>query len=103
MYANARRLRLERSQSDKTFEIDALGRTTSYVHDTLNRLVKITCPDSTTKAYIYDFRNNKLSEADQSGRTTQYQYALAGELKSVTYTLGTADEGPSSMLTIQTV
>ena len=53
-------------------------------------------PDNTTTQYTYDFRNNVLTTANQSGRVTQNVYDLAGRLLSVTTAYGTPDAATTS-------
>lgn len=84
------------NNGNRTSETDANNHTTSYLYDNMNRVSKITYPDTTTKQFTYDFRGNKLTEVDQSGRTTKYVYDLAGQLSSVTYAFGTGDAGTVS-------
>ena len=84
------------NNGNKTSETDANNHTTSYQYDNMNRVSKITYPDTTFKTFTYDFRGNKLTEVDQSGRTTKYVYDLAGQLTSMTYAFGTSDAGTVS-------
>src|SRR5712691_4761867 len=54
------------NDGNKTSETDANNHTTSYQYDYMNRVTKITYPDTTFKTFTYDFRGNKLTEVDQS-------------------------------------
>lgn len=78
---------------NKTREIDANNHKTDYQYDNLNRLVKITYDDLTTRQYRYDFRGNKVVEIDQLGHQTNYSYDLAGQVTDITYAAGTPDAG----------
>jgi YD repeat-containing protein len=70
------------SSGNKTAEVDALNRRTTYLYDASDRLIKTTFADNTFTEITYDFRNNKLTEKDELGRITKYEYDLAGQLKS---------------------
>ena len=59
-------------------------------------------PDNTTTQYTYDFRNNVLTTANQSGRVTQNVYDLAGRLLSVTTAYGTPDAAMASSASART-
>jgi RHS repeat-associated protein len=86
------------NNGNKKSETDALQRSTYFQYDNLNRLTQITYPTAptTTRQFTYDFRNNKLTEVDQSGRVTNYVPDLAGQLQSVTQAYGTVDAGTVS-------
>jgi RHS repeat-associated protein len=64
--------------------VDALGRTTRFTNDAVNRLTAITYSDGTTPsvAYTYDSHGNRLSMTDVTGRT-QYSYDQLDRLLSV--------------------
>jgi RHS repeat-associated protein len=64
---------------------DALGRTTSYAYDALNRLTSIDYSDPATPdvAYAYDANGNRTQMVDGTGTTT-YAYDELDRLLSVT-------------------
>jgi RHS repeat-associated protein len=59
--------------------------------DELNRLSKVTYPDTKTTQYTYDWRYNVIDTTDQALRTTHNVYDAAGRLTSVTTAYGTPD------------
>jgi len=83
---------------------DAVGNVLSYQYDNLNRLTRITYPDTTfykyqwnkldlasmtdrlgrITQYAYDANRNLIAITDPAGRTTQYAYYPNGMLKTMT-------------------
>ena len=63
---------------------DALNHQTTFTYDAMNRLTKITYPDTTTTQFAYDYRGRRTSVTDQNGKTTTYAYDDADRLTSVT-------------------
>ena len=53
---------------------DALGRTTSYTFDALNRLVSNTDPRGNITSYEYDANGNRTRVVDASGNVTEFRY-----------------------------
>ncbi len=64
--------------------IDPNGHSTSYVYDSLGRLVSETDPRGYVTRYTYDLNGNKLTETDANGHTTAYGYDAANRLVLVT-------------------
>jgi RHS repeat-associated protein len=55
-------------------------------YDGANRVIAVLDKDGiSTKHYTRDFRGNVLTETDEAGRITAYDYDLAGELVKTTY------------------
>jgi YD repeat-containing protein len=54
--------------------IDALGRTTQFTYDKLNRQVVRTNALGSMSTIAYDAVGNLISQTDELGRTTQYVY-----------------------------
>ena len=73
--------------------VDAALRRTSYHYDNANRVIQTTFPDGTTTSATYDFRDQPLTQTDQAGHVTLYDYDVAGQLTSMTLANGTADAG----------
>jgi RHS repeat-associated protein len=81
---------------NKVSDTDALGNTTKYVYDALNRLVETDYPDQTKSTKTYDFRNNVIKETDQAKNVTQHVYDAAGRQTSVTRGYGSTTTAPST-------
>jgi len=64
--------------------VDALGRTTQYTYDAMDRLIQTNYPDGTTANATYNWRGHPLTATDQGGHVTAYGYDLAGQLLAVT-------------------
>jgi YD repeat-containing protein len=62
---------------------DSLQKSLSYSYDALNRLRRITNPDSSYTEYTYDFHWNRKSVRDPRANTTNYTYDLLDRLTSV--------------------
>ena len=59
---------------------DALGNTTTYEYDLMDRCIKETNAIGKSEKYVYD-RNGRLKEVtDREGNLTVYQYDAAGRL-----------------------
>ncbi|WP_411705409.1 RHS repeat-associated core domain-containing protein [Edaphovirga cremea] len=56
-------------------EVDENGQTTHYQWDALDRLVKVTHPDGSTRQYQYNAYGKVTQLTDEAGRVTQYRYA----------------------------
>jgi RHS repeat-associated protein len=63
---------------------DALLNVTTYTYDTMNRLTRITAPDTTYTQFAYDYRGRRISVTDANGKGTAYQYDDADRLVAVT-------------------
>jgi RHS repeat-associated protein len=63
---------------NKTAQVDAADRRTTYEYDAVNRLSKVTNPDASVLTYTYDFRGQPLTETDAEEHTTAYVYDKAG-------------------------
>lgn len=61
---------------------DPAGRQTEFNYDG-NLLVGVEFPDSTSKSFQYDTNNQLLSETDQKGALTEYNYNEFGRLASI--------------------
>jgi RHS repeat-associated protein len=57
---------------------DPLGHVTTTAYDALNRPVRVTNADSTTRTAAYTSTGFKYQATDENGHTTQYQYDTAG-------------------------
>mgnify|MGYP001583591971 FL=1 len=67
--------------SDKlTSIIDSKGRVTSYVYDSIGRLIKIIDPINGTISYTYDSRGRLTSVTDSIGNPTSYEYDSLGRV-----------------------
>ena len=67
--------------SDKLTSItDSKGRVTSYVYDSIGRLIKITDPINGEIAYAYDSIGRLTSVTDSIGNTTRYEYDSLGRV-----------------------
>src|SRR5208283_678153 len=72
------------SQGNRTSVTDALQHQTTFTYDALNRLTKITYPDTTYTQFGYDYRSRRTSAQDQNGKSTNYAYDDADRLITVT-------------------
>ena len=68
---------------------DASSHTVSYEYDKLNRLTKITYPDSSYEQFAYDDAGNKTSWRKQDANTVYYVYNDANLLTTIDYPSGT--------------
>jgi len=64
---------------------NAIGKSTSYVRDNLNRLTKTTYADGSFESYTYDNNGNILVKTDRSGAQTSYAYDSLNRVTSMTY------------------
>lgn len=71
------------ARGNRTSVKDALGNTTAFAYDSMNRLTKITYPNSTTTQLGYDTRGRRTSVMDANIKTTIYAYDDADRLISV--------------------
>ncbi|MGB8451358.1 MAG: RHS repeat-associated core domain-containing protein, partial [Anaerocolumna sp.] len=55
-------------------ETDRNGNTTTYERDARGNITKIINPDSSSRRYTYDEKNNITGEQDEEGRNTYYIY-----------------------------
>lgn len=67
---------------------DAQGNTAHFTYGLLNRLIKITYPDTSQAAYTYDAVGNLISFRDQNNNVTTYGYDAVNRLTRVTDALG---------------
>ncbi len=68
---------------------DASTHAVSYDYDKLNRLTKITYPDSSYEQFAYDAAGDKASWRKQDGNTVYYVYNDANLLTTIDYPSGT--------------
>lgn len=61
---------------------DRAGRTTSYAHDSLKRLIQVTNPEGGVTRFTYDKDGNLILMALPSGGLTRYFYNNDGQLKT---------------------
>src|SRR2546427_4509786 len=64
---------------------NAIGKSTSYSYDSLNRLTKTTYADGSFESYAYDNNGNVLVKTDRKGAQTSYAYDSLNRVTSVTY------------------
>jgi len=77
----------------KDIEKDTFGRTTTKEYDEFKNLLKTTYPDGTSTSTTYDVTNsNVLTQTDERGTITKYEYFPTGRLKKMTEALGTSVE-----------
>jgi RHS repeat-associated protein len=69
---------------NRTSATDANSKQTTFTYDTMNRLTKITYPDTTTTQFGYDYRGRRTSVTDQNSKQTIYAYDDADRLLTVT-------------------
>jgi RHS repeat-associated protein len=67
---------------------DALGRTSTYVYDALDRRTHVLLPDGTFTVTTYDASGRRSAHTDQSTNTTWFAYDALGRLVAVTNALG---------------
>src|SRR6266849_10655081 len=71
-------------RGNRTSVTDALNNQTTFTYDLVNRLTKITYPDTSFVSFAYDSRGRRTSVTDQNGKVTSYAYDDADRLTSVT-------------------
>jgi YD repeat-containing protein len=54
---------------------DALNHQTTFTYDSMDRLTKITYPDTTATQFGYDYRGRRTSVTDQNGKTSSYAFS----------------------------
>lgn len=59
------------------------GQVTSYTYDSLDRLLSVTYPDSSTVVYTYDALNNLTKETFSNGNIKEYFYNHKYQLKEI--------------------
>ncbi len=72
------------AHGNRTSVTDALNHQTTFTYDSMDRLTKITYPDTTTTQFGYDYRGRRTSVTDQNGKVTTYAYDDADRLTTVT-------------------
>jgi RHS repeat-associated protein len=72
------------THGNRTSVTDALNHQTTFTYDAMDRLTKITYPDTTTTQFGYDYRGRRTTVTDQNGKVTTYAYDDADRLTSVT-------------------
>jgi RHS repeat-associated protein len=75
------------ARGNRTSIIDPVNgsqKPTTFAYDSMNRLTKITYPDSTFVQFGYDSRGRRTSVTDQNAKITAYAYDDADRLISVT-------------------
>ncbi len=78
---------------------DPAGRVTEFSHDADGNLTGITLPDDSSRLFSYDARHLMLSQTDQRGFSTSYQYNDAGQVIGSTQ----ADGSPRTITPAQSV
>ena len=73
-------------------EVDALGNTTGYAYDVLDRVVSVTDPAGEDEQYGYDPLGNVTEAIDRRGNSTTYVYDVASQLLSWAGPEGTGGE-----------
>jgi len=58
---------------------------TTYTHDSLNRLARTNYPDGTSETYTYDNNGNLIQKTDRNGKSTSSTYDSLNRLTVVTY------------------
>jgi len=71
-------------RGNRTSVKDALNNTTTFAYDSMNRLTKITYPNTATTQMAYDKRGRRTSATDANSKTTAYTYDDADRLTSTT-------------------
>lgn len=75
-------------QSGNTVETNPKGKTTSYLHDDKDRLIKQTDPLGKFISFDYDGNNNLTSLTDKNGNTYTFSYDNEGNLLKAADPLG---------------
>ena len=70
---------------NKTSETDDNGYTTTFEYNALDKLLKTTFADNSSKTATYSPSGLLLMEKDETGATTKYEYDLSGRLIKKTY------------------
>jgi RHS repeat-associated protein len=71
------------THGNRTSVTDALTHQTTFTYDAMERLTKITYPDTTTTQFAYDIRGRRTSVTDQNSKVTSYTYDDADRLLTV--------------------
>lgn len=72
-------------------EKDRFGYETTYVNDTLGRMISMTYPDENTYTYTYDLFDNPVSVTDSQGRIVTRKYNVKGKPAEINYLDGTKE------------
>lgn len=86
------------ANGNRTLYRDALGNTTTWAYDALDRMTGVTYPDATTRQTAYDAAGNPTSILDPRGITVSQVFDAEGRLtgRTVTAPQGMSLEGPTT-------
>jgi RHS repeat-associated protein len=76
------------ANGNRISQTDALGRTTRYEYNYLDKLIRVIDPAGGATIYNYDANGNLTSITDANGQTTRYVYDVQNRLISETDPLG---------------
>jgi RHS repeat-associated protein len=62
---------------------DALGQTTKYDYDEMDRLIETTYVDKKSDKTAYNYAGKEIAKTDRAGRTTKYEYDVLDRLTAV--------------------
>jgi RHS repeat-associated protein len=62
---------------------DALGQTTKYDYDEMDRLIETTYVDKKSDKTVYNYAGKEIAKTDRAGRTTKYEYDVLDRLTAV--------------------
>ncbi|MDR6553468.1 RHS repeat-associated core domain-containing protein [Paenibacillus qinlingensis] len=84
---SAKKYAYDLNSGNRTVEVDARGKRTSYEYDAMNRVVRTIRPDNSFKTYSYEenpFANMKIRYTDPELVPFQYEYDIMGNLLQAT-------------------